>query len=209
MKQSPVARGVIIRVLIRIGLLVVMLPLLAALGGCSLFGIATKGNLNELADQQDLQHQKLQGEVRESEQKIDVRVTEVEDKTRQLDQNLIRYETEIQSAKLQLQSIKLDLDVFEEGLDRASTDSKQALRIQYDAILSERDRIRQRLNELDSLILSWEQQRMLQPEGTLTPVPSGLIVPEKQLETGSTTSAASAANETSVWENRKSGSSSR
>jgi septal ring factor EnvC (AmiA/AmiB activator) len=205
MEQSPVARGV----LIRIGLLVVMLPLLAALGGCSLFGIATKGNLNELADQQDLQHQQLQGEVRESEQKIDVRVTEVEDKTRQLDQNLIRYETEIQSAKLQLQSIKLDLDVFEEGLDRASTDSKQALRIQYDAILSERDRLRQRLNELDSLILSWEQQRMLQPEGTMTPVPSGLIIPEKQLETGSTTSAASASNETSVWENRKSGSSSR
>jgi septal ring factor EnvC (AmiA/AmiB activator) len=205
MEQSPVARGV----LIRIGLLVVMLPLLAALGGCSLFGIATKGNLNELADQQDLQHQQLQGEVRESEQKIDVRVTEVEDKTRQLDQNLIRYETEIQSAKLQLQSIKLDLDVFEEGLDRASTDSKQALRIQYDAILSERDRLRQRLNELDSLILSWEQQRMLQPEGTLTPVPGGLIIPEKQLETGSTTSAASASNETSVWKNQQSGSNSR
>jgi chromosome segregation ATPase len=151
----------------------------------------------------------LQSEVRESEQKIDVRVTEVEDKTRQLDQNLIRYETEIQSAKLQLQSIKLDLDTFEEGLDRASTDSKQALRIQYDAIFSERDRLRQRLNELDSLILSWEQQRMLQPEGTLTPVPSGLIIPEKQLETGSTTSAASASNETSVWKSRQSGSSSR
>jgi septal ring factor EnvC (AmiA/AmiB activator) len=205
MVHFPVARGVYFRV----SLIVVMLPLLAALGGCSLFGIATKGNLNELADQQDQQHQQLQNDVRESEQKMDVRVTEVEDKARQLDQNLIRYESEIQSAKLQLQSIMLDLDNFEEGLDRASTDSKQALRIQHDAILSERDRIRQRLNELDKLILSWEQQRMLQPEGTLTPVPGGLIIPEKELETGSATSAESASSETSVWKDRGSDSSSR
>jgi septal ring factor EnvC (AmiA/AmiB activator) len=205
MVHFPVARGVYFRV----SLIVVMLPLLAALGGCSLFGIATKGNLNELADQQDQQHQQLQNDVRESEQKMDVRVTGVEDKARQLDQNLIRYESEIQSAKLQLQSIMLDLDNFEEGLDRASTDSKQALRIQHDAILSERDRIRQRLNELDKLILSWEQQRMLQPEGTLTPVPGGLIIPEKELETGSATSAESASSETSVWKDRGSDSSSR
>jgi septal ring factor EnvC (AmiA/AmiB activator) len=205
MVHFPVARGVYFRV----SLIVVMLPLLAALGGCSLFGIATKGNLNELADQQDQQHQQLQNDVRESEQKMDVRVTEVEDKARQLDQNLIRYESEIQSAKLQLQSIMLDLDNFEEGLDRASTDSKQALRIQHDAILSERDRIRQRLNELDKLILSWEQQRMLQPEGTLTPVPGGLIIPEKELETGSATSAESASHETSVWKDRGADSSSR
>jgi septal ring factor EnvC (AmiA/AmiB activator) len=205
MVHFPVARGVYFRV----SLIVVMLPLLAAMGGCSLFGIATKGNLNELADQQDQQHQQLQNDVRESEQKMDVRVTGVEDKARQLDQNLIRYESEIQSAKLQLQSIMLDLDNFEEGLDRASTDSKQALRIQHDAILSERDRIRQRLNELDKLILSWEQQRMLQPEGTLTPVPGGLIIPEKELETGSATSAESASSETSVWKDRGSDSSSR
>ena len=44
-------------VFMRISLFVVLLPLMVALGGCSLFGIATKGNLNELADQQEKQHQ--------------------------------------------------------------------------------------------------------------------------------------------------------
>ncbi len=188
-------------VFMRISLFVVLLPLMVALGGCSLFGIATKGNLNELADQQEQQHQQLQSEVAQTEQKMDSRVTEVEDKTRELDQDLIRYETEIQSAKLQLQSIKLDLDTFEDGLDRATTDSKQALRIQHESVISERDRLRQRLNEIDSLILSWEQQRMLEPEGTVTPVPGGLIVPEKQLETD----ASQASNETSVWDKNRSG----
>ncbi len=205
MKHSPVARGVFFRIVF----VVVMVPIAAALGGCSLFGIATKGNLEDLAVQEGEQHQQLQNEVRASEQKMDGRVTEVEDKTRQLDQNLIRYETEIQSAKLQLQAILHDLDIFEEGLDRASSDSKQALQIQHDAIISERDRIRQRMNELDKLILSWEPQRQVEPAGTLTPVPSGLIIPEKQLETGSVSQAEPAANETSVWKNRQSGSSSR
>ncbi len=205
MKHSPVARGVFFRIVF----VVVMVPIAAALGGCSLFGIATKGNLEDLAVQEGEQHQQLQNEVRASEQKMDGRVTQVEDKTRQLDQNLIRYETEIQSAKLQLQAILHDLDIFEEGLDRASSDSKQALQIQHDAIISERDRIRQRMNELDKLILSWEPQRQVEPAGTLTPVPSGLIIPEKQLETGSVSQAEPAANETSVWKNRQSGSSSR
>jgi septal ring factor EnvC (AmiA/AmiB activator) len=205
MNNSPVATGVCIR----ISLMIILVPLLAALGGCSLFGIATKGNLNELADKQDLQNQELQSQAAASEQQMDARVTGVEDKTRELDQDLIRYETEIQSAKLQLQVIKLDLDTFEDSLDRASTDSKQALRIQHESVISERDRLRQRLNQIDALILSWEQQRMLEPEGNLTPVPSGLIVPEKSEETGNTADAAPASNETSVWGNRDSGSSSR
>jgi len=205
MSHPPVATGV----LFRIGFFLVMLPLVVALSGCSLFGIATKGNLNELADKQDQDHQELQGQVHQSEQQMDGRVTRVEDKTRRLDQDLVRYETEIQSAKLQLQTIKIDMDTFEDGLDRASTDSKQALRIQHESVISERDRLRQRLNEIDALILSWEQQRMLEPEGTVTPVPGGLIVPEKQLETKGAADAASASNETSVWKDRRSGTSSR
>jgi hypothetical protein len=205
MKHFPVARGV----LIRIGLLAVMLPLVAALSGCSLFGIATKGNLEDLAVQQEEQHQQLQSEVIASEQKMDGRVTEVEDKTRQLDQNLIRYETEIQSAKLQLQAIILDLEAFEEGLIRASNDSKQAMQIHHDTVLSERDRIRIRLGELDKLIMSWGQQPMQEPAGTLTPVPGGLIVPEKETESGSATNAASSGNETSVWKDRESSSGSQ
>jgi hypothetical protein len=140
---------------------------------------------------------------------MDGRVTEVEDKTRQMDQNLIRYETEIQSAKLQLQAILNDLEDFGESLAQTSTESKKAMRIHHDTIISERDRIRQRLNELDRLILGWEQQPTPEPAGTLTPVPGGLIIPEKELESGSATSAASAANATSVWKDRQSDSSSR
>ncbi len=195
--------------LFRISLFLVMLPLLVALGGCSLFGIATKGNLNELSDKQEQEHRQLQTQVRQSEQEMDGRVKQVEDKTRELDQDMVRYEAEIQSAKLQLQVIKLDMDAFEEGLDRASNDSKQALRIQHDSVISERDRLHQRLKEIDALILSWEQQRMLEPEGTVTPVPGGLIIPEKQLETQSATDAGQASNETSVWKDRSSDSSSR
>ncbi len=201
MKHPQVAAGVYFR----ISLFVLLLPLLAALGGCSLFGIATKGNLSELADQQEMQNQQLQGQIAESEKQMDGRVAQVEDKTHQLDRDLVRYEAEIQSAKLQLQSIKLDLDTFEDGLDRATTDSKQALRIQHESVISERDRLRQRLNEIDTLILSWEQQRMLQPEGNLTPVPGGLIVPEKQLETTGGADATQASSETSVWKDRRSG----
>ncbi len=201
MKHPQVAAGVYFR----ISLFVLLLPLLAALGGCSLFGIATKGNLSELADQQEMQNQQLQSQIADSEKQMDSRVSQVEDKTHQLDRDLIRYETEIQSAKLQLQSIKLDLDTFEDGLDRATTDSKQALRIQHDSVISERDRLHQRLNEIDALILSWEQQRMLEPEGNMTPVPDGLIVPEKQLETKSGDDAAQASGETSVWKDRRSG----
>ena len=208
MKNPYVAAGVFSRII----LFVLLLPLLAALGGCSLFGIATKGNLNELADLQDKQHQEyelLHAEVRHSEKELDGRVTQVEDKTNQLDQNMIRYETEIQSAKLQLQTIKLDMDTFEEGLDRASSDSKQALQIQYDSVISERDRLHQRLQEIDALILSWEQQRMDEPEGNLTPIPGGLMVPEKQTETKGGADATSASNQTSVWKDRGSGSNSQ
>ena len=205
MNHPPVATGVSSRIIFSLALL----PLLLALGGCSLFGIATKGNLNELADKQEMENQQLQAQVQQSEQQMDGRVTQVEDKTRQIDQDMIRYETEIQSAKLQLQSIKMDLDTFEEGLDRASTDSKQALRIQHDSVISERDRLRQRLNQIDALILSWEQQRMLEPEGTITPVPGGLIVPEEETGSKGAADAASASNETSVWDDRRSGSSSR
>jgi predicted RNase H-like nuclease (RuvC/YqgF family) len=193
----------------RISFFLVLLPLLAALSGCSLFGIATKGNLNELADKQEQEHRQLQTQVRQSEQEMDGRVTQVEGKTRELDQDMVRYEAEIQSAKLQLQVIKLDMDAFEEGLDRASNDSKQALRIQHDSVISERDRLYQRLTEIDALILSWEQQRMLEPEGTITPVPGGLIVPEENTDSRGSAEAASASNETSVWKNRQSGSSSR
>jgi len=205
MNHPQVATGVSSRIIF----LLAVLPLLLALGGCSLFGIATKGNLNELADKQEMEHQQLQTEVQQSEQQMDGRVTQVEDKTRQLDKDIVRYEAEIQSAKLQLQTIKMDMDTFEEGLDRASTDSKQALRIQHDSVISERDRLRQRLNQIDALILSWEQQRMLEPEGTLTPVPGGLIVPEEETESRGSVEAASASNETSVWDDRRSGSSSR
>ena len=205
MNTSPVTRGVSIRM----GLLAVMLPLLAALSGCSLFGIATKGNLNELAETQEQQNQQLQAEVRESEKKMDGRVTVVEDKTRQLDMDLIRYETEIQSAKLQLQAIILDLEEFEEGLLRASNDSRKAMEYHHDAILSERNRIRIRLNELDKLIMSWGQQPLSEPEGTLTPLPGGMIVPEQELESGSSNDADAASNETSVWNNRSSNASSR
>jgi len=193
----------------RISFFLVLLPLILALGGCSLFGIATKGNLNELADKQEQEHRQLQTQVRQSEQEMGGRVTQVEDKTRELDQDMVRYEAEIQSAKLQLQVIKLDMDAFEEGLDRASNDSKQALRIQHDSVISERDRLYQRLKEIDALILSWEQQRVLEPEGTVTPVPGGLIVPEKKTGSKGAADAASASNETSVWSDRRSGDSSR
>ena len=205
MNHPPVATDVSSRIIYFLALL----PLLLALGGCSLFGIATKGNLNELADKQEMENQQIQAQVQQSEKQMDGRVTQVEDKTRQLDKDLVRYEAEIQSAKLQLQTIKMDMDTFEEGLDRASTDSKQALRIQHDSVISERDRLRQRLNQIDALILSWEQQRMLEPEGTITPVPGGLIVPEEGMDSGGAAEAASASTETSVWDDRRSGSSSR
>jgi len=205
MKHPRVATGV----LFRISLILLLLPLMAALGGCSLFGIATKGNLNELAEQQEQQNQQVLNEVHASEQKMDLRVTEVEDTARRIDQDLIRYESEIQSAKMHLQAIKMDMDLFEENLDRAASNSKQALRIQHESVISERDRLRQRLNEIDALILGWEQQRMLEPVGNMTPIPGGLIVPEKELESDGATSAASASNETSVWRNRNSGGSSR
>lgn len=192
--------------LFRISFFLLLLPLLTALGGCSLFGIATKGNLNELADKQDQEQRQLQTQVRQSEQEMDGRVKQVEDRTRELDQDMVRYEAEIQSAKLQLQVIKLDMDTFEESLDRASNDSKQALRIQHDSVISERDRLHQRLKEIDALILSWEQQRMLEPEGTVTPVPGGLIVPEEEAGSNGPADAASASNETSVWKDHRSGS---
>jgi hypothetical protein len=140
---------------------------------------------------------------------MDARVTEVEDKTRQLDQDLIRYETEIQTAKLQLQSIILDLEAFEADLLQAAADGKQALEIHHNAILSERERIRQRLHELDALILSWGRQPTTEPQGTLTPVPGGLIIPEQQSDSPDAASANTATEETTVWKNRQSGSSSR
>ncbi|MEN8008479.1 MAG: hypothetical protein ABFS42_15835 [Candidatus Krumholzibacteriota bacterium] len=201
MKHPRVAAGVFSRFVT----IFILLLVTTALGGCSLFGIATKGNLEDLAQEQDQQHQQLQSQVAASAREMDSRVGQVEDKTRQLDQDLVRYETEIQSARAQLQTIERDLDTFEEGLDRASSDSKQALRIQHDAIISERDRLQRRLEEINALILSWEQQRRIEPEGTVTPVPGGLIIPEKQLETRSRADADQASNKTSVWKDRRSG----
>ena len=201
MIHPQVAAGVFTR----ITLFVLLLPLLVALGGCSLFGIATKGNLNELADQQNQQQQQLQTQVDQSEQKMDSRVTQVEDKTMRIDQDLAVYEAEIQAAKVQLQSIALDLDAFESDLEKASTNSKHALRIHHETVISERDRLQNRLNEINALILSLEQLRTTEPEGIVTPVPGGLIVPEKKEGTGGSVDAAQASNETSVWNNKRSG----
>ena len=182
-----------------------LLSLLVTVGGCSLFGIATKGDLNKLADEQDLQNQQLQAQVAESEKQLDTRLVEVEGKARQFDEDLARYENEIRAAQLELQSIKLDLDTFEADLVSATNDSKRSLQIHHSAIISERDRLRNRLNELDQLIMGWGPAPQSQPAGTATPVPGGIIVPEEPEQDASTASSDASAEDTSVWQNRGSG----
>ena len=120
MKHPRVASGVFTRVSLSILLLVFLL----ATSGCSLFGIATTGKLNDLAEKQETDNQTLQAELTTSQQQMDTRVTEVEGKTTQLDADLVRYETQIQAALVELQAIKLDFDTFEEDLGYATNTSK-------------------------------------------------------------------------------------
>ena len=151
--------------------LLICLPLLTALAGCSVFGVATKSDLNDLASQEA-------ASTRASQQRLEAledRLVGISADVRALDPRLMEMETDVEridadiaQAKQQLLDIDVglrgevgkirgEMDWVKQAATIASEHSNRALKVQYESLLQERDRLGTRLAVLDTLILQWRR----------------------------------------------------
>lgn len=151
--------------------LLICLPLLTVLGGCSVFGVATKSDLDDLASQEA-------ASTRASQQRLEAledRLVGISDDVRALDPRLLEMETDVDridadiaQAKQRLLDIDVglrsevgkirgDMDWIKQAATLASEHSNRALKVQYESLLQERDRLGTRLAVLDTLILQWRR----------------------------------------------------
>ncbi len=202
--------------------IMLLISALGLLSGCSVFGIATKSDLQRQNDQ-------LARALDDQERVLDDRVSGVSDQQRSLDgrvsrvaHQLVAIEKDLSSAVTdlghrnemtaqevtdmrihfelmqgQVQTALADLESVAESATRAETGSRQAVQLHQDAVLAERERLQDRLRDLDARISSWYQplvptdklRRTLQPEveissavaesdrGAMRP-PAGLQIPD-------------------------------
>jgi len=202
--------------------ILLLISALGLLSGCSVFGIATKSDLQRQNDQ-------LARALDDQERTLDDRVSGVSDQQRSLDGRVSRVAHQLESIEKdlsaavadlgnrneltakevadmrihfelmqgQVQLALADLESVAESATRAETGSRQAVQLHQDAVLAERERLQDRLRDLDARISSWYQplvptdqlRRTLQPEveissavaesdrGEMRP-PAGLQIPE-------------------------------
>ncbi len=177
--------------------ILLLISALGLLSGCSVFGIATKNDLQRQNDQ-------LARALDDQERSLDDRVSGVSDQQRSLDGRVSRVAHQLESIEQdlsaavtdlgnrnemtakevtdmrihfeimqgQVQLALADLEIVAESATRAETGSRQAVQLHQDVILAERERLQDRLRDLDARISSWYQplvptdqlRRTLQPE---------------------------------------------
>ncbi len=171
--------------------------LLGSLSGCSVFGIATKGDMQKqnegmtraLADQQ----QSVDNSVADMQQSVDnslARVsgqllaieTELNSALAEMDSRNEATATELADMRIhfeiiqgQVQLALADLESVSAAASRAEAGSQQAVQLHQDAVLAERERLQARLRELEATISTWypttvpgeQLQRELHPESAI------------------------------------------
>ncbi len=171
--------------------------LLGFLSGCSVFGIATKGDLNQqneelsksLADQKlatddrmaraadeqqalDDQLAYVTGQMEAMNSELNLAVADLESRNEATAADLADMRIHFEMIQGQLQLALADLESVADAASRAEAGSRQAVQLHQDASLAERERLRARLQELDSRISAWypaevpteQLQRELRPE---------------------------------------------
>ena len=162
--------------------ILLLISVLGLLSGCSVFGIATRSDLQK-------QNQELARAIADQERVLDDRMSGVSDQQRSLDDRVSRVSFELETIEKELSTAVTDLDsrsemtakevadmrvYFElmqgqvqlaladlesvaEAASRAETGSRQAVQLHHDSVLAERERLQGRLRDLDARISSWYQ----------------------------------------------------
>lgn len=178
----------------RLPVLVLLLPILGSLAGCSVFGIATKGDLskqNEVTNREltamnqtvdgrlnsmqqslDSELAGITGTLQAMEQELNTTIADLDGRSQANADELADMQLHFQMIQGQVQLALADLESVAAAASRAEAESKQAVQLQHDAQLAEREHLRSRLQELDAVISSWlpttvpsqQLQPQLQPE---------------------------------------------
>ena len=189
-------------IFLRGALLVLALPALFALGGCSLFGIATKGNLEDLRVEQEARDQRTATQLAEISQDLNAVESRLSDEMAQMDASVDQMRETILTAQLALQSINLEMEALSASVGVASQNSQLALDLQKETLIAERNRLRLRLQQLDDQIASWQQTLPASQPTTRELRPS--IVPEQQNTlTSREPEKPETGDETSVWNRQR------
>ena len=182
-------------------LLVLLVPVLFALGGCSLFGIATKGNLEDLRVEQEARDQQTAAQLAEISQDLNAVESRLSDSMAQLDRDVDQMRETILTAQLALQSINVEMDALAASVGVASQNSQMALDLQKETLVAERNRLRLRLQQLDDQIASWQNTLPATQPATRSLRPS--IVPEQQKLTSRELEKPKTGDETSIWNRQR------
>lgn len=181
--------------------ILLLISALGLLSGCSVFGIATQSDLqrqNEelsraLNDQERTlddrvsgvsdQQRSLEGQVarvthqlESIEKDLTAAVTDLDNRNEMTAKEVADMRVHFKMMQGQVQLAMADLESVAASATRAETDSRQAVQLQQDAVLAERERLQDRLRDLDARISSWYQplvpadelRRTLQPEVEIT-----------------------------------------
>jgi uncharacterized protein YlxW (UPF0749 family) len=95
---------------LRGALLVLLLPALLFAGGCSLFGVATKGNLEELKVEQEARDAQMATQLSEISTDLNSVENELKASMAQLDTDVVQLRDSMRSAQLALQSINIEMN---------------------------------------------------------------------------------------------------
>ncbi len=163
--------------------------LLGFLSGCSIFGIATNGDLekqNELMAQEMATMQqsvgdqmaRVSGQLGAMEEEMYVAMADLERLNKDNTVELIQIRTRFETIQGRLQVALIDLENVATSASRAEAGSRQAVQLHQDAQLAERERLQNRLRELDVQISNWyrtespaeELRPELQPESPVQDV---------------------------------------
>jgi chromosome segregation ATPase len=177
-----------------------LISLAGFLAGCSVFGVATKSELRQqntdltraLSDQERSLDDRVSG-VSEQQRTLDDRVSraalQLENLEEELGAALVELDSRSETTAAEVADMRIrfemmqgqvqlalaDLENVAETATRAETGSRQAVQLHQDAVLAERQRLRDRLRDLDARISSWYPQvvpeeqlrRQLQPEAEI------------------------------------------
>lgn len=166
--------------MIRIASLVL---LLAALSGCSVFGVATKSELETALQQEAVQQKELEARLAELDDKLsgsqkdlalldqqlrpqlaahDSALAATDAKVAAATQHQARLVAHIDSLRTEYVTLDRDVDVVRQGMTtvtaraaKAQADSRQAIQIQYESLLDERDQLQRQLEALDQRLQTW------------------------------------------------------
>lgn len=186
----------------RLALVTVLLPALFFLGGCSMFGIATKGNLEEAVAAQEAQNQQATAQMAEISNDLTALQTKLSADLAAIGTDVTQMRQTMVAAQQALQSIQFEMDSLALEVEQAGQKGEKALVMHKDNLVAERARLRIRMQQLDDQIETWHQTMPVASTPPPTTQMPNQIVPEQPTVTENTEPAKATGDETSVWDRK-------